>query len=124
MVHQSAHFGDGWGQSDAEGAADQVVADIEFVKVRHGEEFADIVGRDAVAGIDDQPCLVSHDGSGDEFLCFEGAGRAVGIGEGAGVKFDHFRASPGGGGDLAGLGIDEQADFDARLLALTGGRSH
>jgi hypothetical protein len=124
MVHQSAHFGDGRGQADAEGAADQVVADIEFVQVGYGEEFADIVGRDAVAGVDDQPGLVSHDGSGDEFFYFDGAGWAEGIREGAGVKFDHFRARPGGGGDLAGFGIDEQADFKARLLALPGGGGH
>ena len=110
-------------KADGDGAADDAVADVQFVEVRHGENATGVFVVEAVASVDAEAKRLGLFGDIGQALKFGGALGfvAVCLGVGAGVQFDERAAGRCGGLDLCGVGVDEQAHHDAGLAKRVGG---
>lgn len=118
-LEEAEHFLNGGAKSDNDGAADDAVADVQFGQVRHFVNGSDVLVVEAVAGVDFEIELVCLRGGGAEPANFSFGGRCIGfegLGKGAGVEFNGAGFGFGGGGDLGGIGIDEEADLNAKGL--------
>ena len=94
------------------------MADIEFGDLRDGGDGRDIVEGQAMAGMRFDAVLGRQRGRIGDAAQFRRARAAVQMRIGPGVKFDHGRAKLDRGVDLRGVGLDEQADADARVAQL------
>ena len=89
------------------------MADVELGELRDRRDRNDIVEGEAVAGMRLDPVLRGERGGvGDAAKL---VGRIGGMGIGAGMKFDDGRAKAHRRFDLAGIGLDEQADPDSGI---------
>ena len=123
-LEEAEHFLNGGAKADNDGAADDAVADVQFGQVRHFVDVSDVLIVEAVSGVDFEPELSSLRGGGVEPANFSFSGRWIsfeGFGKGAGVEFNGAGFGFGGGGDLCGIGIDEEADLNAKGLQLVDG---
>lgn len=114
----------GGAKADSDGTADDAVADVQFGQVRHFVDGSDVLIVEAVAGVDFEPELISLRGGGAEPANFTISGRWIGFegfGKGAGVEFNGAGFGFGGGDNLGGIGIDEEADLNAKGLQTADG---
>ena len=81
-----------------------------------GEEFADVLVVQAVAGVDSEAQCVRLPRAFDEAVQFVAAGFPCSVGEGAGVELNVFGLQCGGGLDLVRIGVDEEADHCADVV--------
>lgn len=121
LGHGGEHFGDGGGQTDEDGAADDVVADVQFAEVGNAEERGEIGSGDAVSGIDLETEGMAVGSGGHEPCQFFVALSGGEVRVGTCVEFDHVRADLCSGFDLGGDGIDEERDPGSGVLEPLGG---
>jgi hypothetical protein len=103
--------------------ADERMPDVKGVEMREAEKFRQIREAKTVPGVDLQAELVGLLRSFFQTSQFRLPSGRVGIGEAAGMEFNDRSVHGRGGGDLLGIGIDEEADQNTGLTELLDDRS-
>ena len=123
-MEEAEHFSNSGAKSDNDGAANNAVADVQFGQVRHFADVSDVLIVEAVAGVDFETELISLRGGGADTADFSFGVRWIGFegfGKVTGVEFDGAGFSFSSGGNLGGIGIDEEADLNAEGLQTVDG---
>lgn len=112
------HFADSFGDSDEDGSADDAVTDVQFHHTWESGDGADVAVVEAMTGVEFDAGGDGGGGGDAESLDLAVAvGSFAGVGVSAGVEFDAGDSEGDRGVDLVVIGVDEESDFDAGVMA-------